>query len=68
MVLVYEDEIFIRVRDNGRLINPIEWAKMHEDDPEGKFNSISFMLKLATEIKYVSVIGLNNLIVRLKTA
>ena len=67
-VVVYEGEIFIRVRDNGELINPMEWAKMQTDEDEGRFNNISFVLSLATEMKYVSVIGLNNLIVRLKTA
>ncbi len=53
----------IRIRDNGRPFDPVEWyEKNHPEDPASGLG-IRIIMKLAKDVKYIPAMGLNNLMI-----
>lgn len=64
-VINRNDNLIIRFRDNGRPFDPVEWyEKNHPEDPT-KGLGIRIIVGLATDVKYIPAMGLNNLVLTL---
>ena len=62
--LVYkENEQVIRLRDNGKPFDPVNWLERnHPDDPTSGAG-IRIIVGLAKEVRYVQAMGLNNIMI-----
>ena len=62
-----DDEQVIRFRNDGIPFDPVEKYRkelQYESDPE-KGLAIKMMMKLAKDVKYTGLYGMNNLIIRI---
>lgn len=51
----------MRIRDNGKPFDPVEWQKTnHPDDPTSGLG-IRMVIGLAKEVRYVPAMDMNNL-------
>lgn len=57
-----DDELFLRVRDDGLLFNPLEGLSEDNDDIE-KMSEIQIIKKLAKNIEYSRILNMNNTVV-----
>ena len=60
-----DDDVILRIRDNCMEFNPAERAETNEIKPDGKNMGISMVYKIANEVTYQSLLGLNVLTIRL---
>ncbi len=61
-----EDSIILRIRDNCVGFDPSEYVKMMENgDEEGKNVGIRLVYKIASDIKYQNLLGMNVLTIRI---
>ena len=64
-LVITEDKKVIRLRDNGKPFNPVEWLeKNHPEDPTSAIG-IRMIVAMAKEVNYVSAVGWNNLMITL---
>lgn len=66
-MLVKDDQLILRFRDDCRHFDPVEKYRTElqfADDPE-RGVAIRMMMRLAKEIKYTGLYGMNNLIIRI---
>ena len=56
-----KDTRVIRIRDNCRDFDPIEYMNLHSDDDPSSHIGIRLVMKMVKDAKYVNSIGLNNL-------
>ncbi len=62
-VIVKEDSQIIRIRDDGKPFDPVDWyAKNNPQDPASGLG-IRLIMKLAKDVKYIPAMGLNNLMI-----
>ncbi len=62
-VMIKGDTKVIRIRDNGRPFDPVEWyEKNHPEDPASGLG-IRIIMKLAKDVKYIPAMRLNNLMI-----
>lgn len=62
-VLIKGENIIIRLRDNCPAMNPIEhFKKISDDDPFAAIG-IKMVMNLAKDVKYISTMNLNNLMI-----
>lgn len=67
-VIHKDGSLIIRIRDNGVPFDPVEWIKKnHPDDPLSG-TGIRIIVGLAEEVRYVPAMGLNNILIKVKTA
>ncbi len=59
------DEIILRIRDNCAAFNPSERARVMEGDTEGKNVGIRLVYRIARDVSYQLLLGLNVLTIRL---
>ncbi len=64
-VLIKDEQIIIRIRDDCRAFNPKKWVEIH--NPEDPFAHIGIRIvkKMSTEFEYVNALKLNNLIIKI---
>lgn len=64
--LIYgEDAKIIRLRDNGRPFDPLDWLERnHPEDPLSGAG-IRILVGMAKDVRYIPALGLNNLVIRL---
>ena len=62
--VIYKDGgIVIRIRDNGKQFDPVEWyEKNHPEDPSSGLG-IRMIMKLAKDVSFIPALGLNNLMI-----
>lgn len=66
-MLVKDEEIILRIRDDCKRFDPIDKYRTElqfDENPENGV-AIKMMIKLAREIKYTGLYGVNNLIIRI---
>ena len=66
-MLIKNDEIILRLRDDCRRFDPVDKYRTElqfDENPENRV-AIKMMIKLAKEIKYTGLYGVNNLIIRI---
>ena len=64
-ILAKSDEVILRIRDDCRPFNPLEHYRMtiqDENNPE-KNIGIRMVMKLCSNVQYLSTFGTNNLII-----
>ena len=59
------DEIILRIRDNCRAFNPSERTKLVEQEAGGKNAGIRLVYRIASEVAYQNLLGLNVLTIRI---
>ena len=60
-----EEDVILRIRDNCREFNPTERSKVNEAGTEGKNIGIRMVYKIAKEVNYQKLLGLNVLTMRI---
>ena len=60
-----EEDVILRIRDNCREFNPTERSKVNETGTEGKNIGIRMVYKIAKEVNYQKLLGLNVLTMRI---
>ena len=63
-IVVLDDGIFFRLRDDGVAFNPIQYDDEHEKSI-GETLGIRMIRGIATEMHYTYTIGMNNLLIRI---
>ena len=58
------DQIVLRIRDNCKAFNPTEYSKMMEMDAMGKNLGIGLVCRIAKDISYQNLLGMNVLTIR----
>ena len=62
--LIYrKDEQIIRLRDNGKLFDPVEWLERNHPEDPLKGAGIRIVIGMAKDVNYIPALKLNNLIV-----
>ena len=64
-VMLHNGKWSLRVRDNCKKFDVIEWVKLHEDEDETKHTAIRTVCRQAKNVKYLSTMDLNNITVTL---
>ena len=67
-ILAKADEVILRIRDDCKPFNPLEHYRMtvQDDDNPAKNMGIRMVMKLSSEVQYLSTFGTNNLIIRIQ--
>ncbi len=60
-ILFKGDKRIIRIRDNCRNFDPVEYLKLHESDDPTAHIGIRMVMKMVKSANYVNSLGLNNL-------
>ena len=61
-----ENDVILRIRDNCAGFNPSEYVKMMEQaDGEGKNVGISLVYRIASDVRYQNLLGMNVLTIRI---
>ncbi len=63
LILEKEHEFIVRMRDNGKMFDPLKYFHENADDKDTEHMGIKLVLKMAKDVQYSRSIGLNNLIV-----
>ena len=61
-VLKNDDAWTLRVRDDCKRFDPVEWIKLHENDDKTKNIGIRMVCGMAKNVQYLSTMELNNII------
>ena len=64
-VLVKDEQVIIRMRDDCRSFDPKKWEEIHNPDDPTAHIGIRLVRKIATEFDYVNVLKLNNLLIKI---
>ena len=65
-ILIKEEEVILRLRDDCRSFNPVERYKMTiEQEDVTKNIGIRMVMKMCSDVKYLSTMNTNNLIIRI---
>ena len=60
-----DEEIILRIRDNCKAFNPVDYARLMEPDDTGKNVGISLVTRIARDINYQNLLGMNVLTIRI---
>ena len=60
-VLKNDDTWTLRVRDDCKRFDPVEWIKLHENDDKTKNIGIRMVCGMAKNVQYLSTMELNNI-------
>ncbi len=64
--VVHSDEdVILRIRDNCQEFNPTERARANNDDVDGKNIGIKMVYKIADEVNYQNLLGMNVLTIKI---
>lgn len=64
-VIVKGAQVIIRIRDDCRSFDPKNWAEIYNSEDPTAHIGIRLVRKISTEFKYVNVLKLNNLIIKI---
>ena len=64
-VIVKDNQVIIRMRDDCRPFDPRKWEEIHNPDDPTAHIGIRLVHKISTEFDYVNVLKLNNLHIKL---
>jgi anti-sigma regulatory factor (Ser/Thr protein kinase) len=66
-ILAKDGEIILRIRDDCRPFNLVERYEMSQADEEdpAKNLGIRMVMRMSTDVQYLSIMGTNNLIIRI---
>jgi len=65
-ILVKEKEIILRIRDDCRYFNPVDYYEIYgQDDNREKNIGLRMVVNMTKSIKYVSTMGTNNLVIKI---
>ena len=64
-VIVKDNQVIIRMRDDCRPFDPKKWEEIHNPEDPAAHIGIRLVRKMATDFEYVNVLKLNNLIIKL---
>lgn len=64
-VVHHDDNVILRIRDNCKEFNPAERAKINEDTTDGRNIGIRMVYRIADEVAYRNLLGLNVLTIKL---
>lgn len=64
-VIVNGSQVIIRIRDNCRAFDPKKWVQINNPEDPSSHIGIRLVRKIATEFRYVNVLKLNNLTVKI---
>ena len=59
------DSHVIRIRDNGRQFDPVEWYEKNNPEDPSSGLGIRMIMKLAKDVNFIPALGLNNLMITL---
>ncbi|MCR5624045.1 MAG: ATP-binding protein [Lachnospiraceae bacterium] len=59
-----DNEQMIRIRDNGKPFDPLEWFKKNAPDDPVAGIGIRMIVKLSKDVQYIPAMGLNNLVIK----
>ncbi|MCR5587780.1 MAG: ATP-binding protein [Lachnospiraceae bacterium] len=62
-LICHDGEQMIRIRDNGKPFDPVEWFKKNEPEDPASGVGIRMIVKLSKEVQYIPAMGLNNLVI-----
>ena len=64
-VIYSREKHLIRIRDDGKPFDPVEWyTRNHPDDPSSGVG-IRIVTQLAKDVRYIPAMGLNHLVIEL---
>lgn len=66
LIMEKEDEFILRMRDDGKMFDPLKYLHENENGDQTAHMGIYLITNLADDVKYSRAIGLNNLIIRVK--
>lgn len=65
-ILAKEKEIILRIGDDCRPFNPVNYYRIYEHDDNLEKNiGLRMVIKMTKSIKYVSTMGTNNLVIKI---
>lgn len=64
-VIIKDEQVIIRMRDDCRTFDPKKWAEIHNPEDSTAHIGIRLCKKIATEFEYVNVLKLNNLLIKI---
>lgn len=64
-IIFHEDSYVIRLRDDGKPFDPVDWLKKNESDDPAVGLGIRMVTGLAKDVSYVRAMEMNNLIIKL---
>lgn len=64
-LMLKQEETVIRMRDNCRNFDPVNYLELHEDDDRFSHIGIRMIMKMVKDANYVNSLGLNNLTLRI---
>ena len=64
-IVIKGEEVIIRFRDDCRAFNPKKWYEFHNPEDLTAHIGIRLVSKIAKEFKYINVLKLNNLIIKI---
>ena len=64
-VMHKEGDIILRIRDDCKSFDPSSYVKMMDPGENGKNAGIQLVYKIAREVRYQNLLGLNMLTIRL---
>ncbi|MDR2070896.1 MAG: hypothetical protein LBP81_05725, partial [Treponema sp.] len=65
-VLIEENTVILRVRNGGKNINPVDYAKNSSGAEEAEVMGIKMLLAVARTIDYRNTFGINNMTILLE--
>ncbi len=63
LIIQKKDGFILRLRDNGKMFDPLKYLHEHEKDDKTEHMGIRLIKNLADDVSYSRAIGLNNLII-----
>jgi|GEM_PF-3015348 len=64
-IVFHEDSYVIRIRDDGKPFDPVDWYKKNESDDPAVGLGIRMVTGMAKDVSYVRAMEMNNLIIKL---
>lgn len=64
-IVFHEDSYVIRIRDDGKPFDPVDWYKKNESDDPTVGLGIRMVTGMAKDVSYVRAMEMNNLIIKL---
>lgn len=63
LIIRKKDGFILRLRDNGKMFDPLKYLHEHEGDDHSEHMGIYLVNNLADDVQYTRAIGLNNLLI-----
>ena len=60
-LLIKEDSLILRFRDNGSDFDPTKYLELHQDSDPASHIGLKMIMRMVSDASYVNTLGLNNL-------